>query len=173
MDSQEVLISPLAEAASKNGQSQPADQSDGEKASTQGLKRMPKAPPMKNSSTTITLSDWVTSTTKIKVFFDQIEIDHDRSFGHVRKLSDDCVQRRYDDLQAAPRVDYIQDLLFYKVICMSPVAYCHSQWVILFVGTNVGRNFGQHLRPQCFWCTAIVFSHSLCGFVSWQVFACH
>ena len=61
---------------------------------------------MKNSSTTITLSDWVTSTTKIKVLFDQIVIDHDRSIGHVRKLSEDRVQRRYDDLKAAPPVDY-------------------------------------------------------------------
>ena len=59
---------------------------------------------MKNSSTTITLSDWVTSTTKIKVFFDQIVIDHDRSIGHVHKLSEDRVQRRYDDLKAAPPV---------------------------------------------------------------------
>ena len=32
MDSQEVLISPLAEAASGNGQSQPAHQPDGDKA---------------------------------------------------------------------------------------------------------------------------------------------
>ena len=173
MDSQEVLIFPSAEAASENGQSQSADQSDGDKASTEGLQRKPKAPPIENSLTTITLSDWVTSTTKIKVFFDQIVIDHDRSFGHVRKLSEDRVPLRYDDLKAAPPVDYIQDLLFYKVIGMSPVAYCHFQWVIMFVGTKVGGNFGQHLRPECFWCTAIVFSHSLCGLVSWQVFACH
>ena len=147
MDSQEVLISPPAEAASENGQSQPARQPDGDKGSTEGLQGKPKAPPMKNSSTTITLSDWVMSTTKIKVFFDKIIIDHDRSIGHVCKLSEDRVQRRYDDLKAAPPVDYIQDLLFYKIIRMSPVAYCHSQRVILFAGTKVGRNFGQHLRP--------------------------
>ena len=128
---------------------------------------------MKNSSTTIKLSDWVTLATKIKVCFDQTVIDHDRTFGRVRQLSEDRVLRRYDDLKAAPPVDYIQDLLFYKVIRMSPVAYCHSQWVILIVGTKVGRNLGQHVRPQCFWCTAIVFSHSVRGFVSWQVFACH
>ena len=147
MDSQEVLISPPAEAASENGQSQTAHQPDGDKASTQGPQGKPKAPPMKNSSTTITLSDRVTSTTKIKVLFDRIVIDHDRSIGHVRKLSEDPVQRHYDDLKAAPPVDYIQDLLFYKVIRMSPVAYCHSQRVILFAGTKVGRNFGRHLRP--------------------------
>ena len=147
LDSQEVLISPPAEAASQNGQSQPAHQPDGDKASTEGLQGKPKAPPMKNSSTTITLSDWVASTTKIKVFFDQIVIDHDRSIGHFHKLSEDRVQRRYDDLKAAPPVDYIQDLVFYKVVRMSLVAYCHSQRVILFAGTKVGRNFGQHLRP--------------------------
>ena len=77
MDSQEVLISPPAEAASENVQSQPANQSEGDKASTEGLPRKPKAPPMKNSSTTIKFSDWVTSTTKIKVCFDQIVIDPD------------------------------------------------------------------------------------------------
>ena len=53
LDSQEVLISPPAEAASENGQSQPAHQPDGDKASTEGLQGKPKAPPMKNSSTTI------------------------------------------------------------------------------------------------------------------------
>ena len=147
LDSQEVLISPPAQAASENGQSQPAHQPDGDKASTEGLQGKPKAPPMKNSSTTITLSDWVTSTTKIKVFFDQIVTDHDRSIGHVHKLSEDRVQRRYDDLKAAPPVDYIQEFLFYKVIRMSLVAYCHFQRVILFAGTKVGRNLGQHLRP--------------------------
>ena len=60
---------------------------------------------MKNSSTAMKLSDWVTSTTKIKVCIDQIVIDHDRSFGHVHKLSEDRVQRRYDDLKAALPVD--------------------------------------------------------------------
>ena len=116
MDSQEVLISPPAEAAAENGQCQPANQLEGDKASAEGLQRKPKAPPMQNSSTTIKLSDWVTSTTKIKVCFNQIVTDHGRSFGHVRKLLEDRVQRRYDDLKAAPPVDCIHELLFYQVI---------------------------------------------------------
>ena len=161
METHEVLISPPIEVTSENGQSQPADQWEGDRASTGGLDRNPKAQPMKNSSTTIMLSEWVTSTTKTKVCFDQIVIDHDRSFGHVRKSSE-RVQWRYDDLKAAPPVDYIQDLLFDKVIRMSPVAYCHSQWVILFVGTKVGPNFGPHPCLQCFWCIAIFFLPMVC-----------
>ena len=173
LDSQEVLISPPAEAASENGQSQPAHQPDGDKASTEGLQGKPKAPLMKNSSTTITLSDWVTSTTKIKVFFDQIVIDHDRSIGHVHKLSEDRVQRRYDDLKAAPPVDYIQDFFFIKsfVCLLLPTAipnglYCLPVRRLAEISASI-------CVPKCFWCTAIVFSHGLCGFVSWQVFACH
>ena len=33
------------------------------------------------------------------------------------------MQRRYDDLKAAPPVDYIQDLLFYKVTRMCVVVF--------------------------------------------------
>ena len=79
--------------------------------------------PKKNSSSSIKLSDWVTSTTKIKVWWDQIIIDHNRKFGQVRSISDDRVQRRYDDLKAAPYVDYIRDILFYKVTRMCVVVF--------------------------------------------------
>ena len=89
----------------------------------QRLQKKPKAAPKKNSSSSIKLSDWVTSTTKIKVRWDQIIIDHDRKFGQLRRISDDRVQRRYDDLKAAPPVDYIQDLLFYKVTRMCVVVF--------------------------------------------------
>ena len=61
------------------------------------------------STSSIKLSDWVTSTTKIKVRWDEIIIDHDRKSGQVRRISDDRVQRRYE---ATPPVDYIQHLLF-------------------------------------------------------------
>ena len=56
------------------------------------------------------------------------------------------MQRRYDDLKAAPPVDYIQDLLFYKVtrVCV----------VVFFPIVPFSRlNF----RPYCyeyFWCIA-------------------
>ena len=118
--SQDMAVSPDGEPAADNGQSQVQSQSQEDQASTEGLQKKPKAAPKKNSSSYIKLSDWVTSTTKIKVWWDQIIIDHDRKFGQVSRISDDRVQRRYDDLKAAPPVDYIHDLLFYKVthICV-------------------------------------------------------
>ena len=39
-------------------------------------------------------------------------MDHNEKFGQVRRISDDRVQRRYDDLKAAPPVDYIQESPF-------------------------------------------------------------
>ena len=120
---QDMAVSPDGEPAADNGQSQVQSQSQEDQASTEGLQKKPKAAPKKNSSSSIKLSDWVTSTTKIKVRWDQIIIDHDRKFGQVRRISDDRVQRRYDDLKAAPPVDYIQDLLFYKVTRMCVVVF--------------------------------------------------
>ena len=119
--SQDMAVSPDGEPAADNGQSQVQSHTQEDQASTEGLQKKPKAAPKKNSSSSIKLSDWVTSTTKIKVRWDQIIIDHDRKFGQVRRISDDRVQRRYDDLKAAPPVDYIQDLLFYKVTRMCVV----------------------------------------------------
>ena len=121
--SQDMAVSPDGEPAADNGQSQVQSQSQEDQASTEGLQKKPKAAPKKNSSSSIKLSDWVTSTTKIKVRWDQIIIDHDRKFGQVRRISDDRVQRRYDDLKAAPPVDCIQDLLFYKVTRMCVVVF--------------------------------------------------
>ena len=104
--SQDMAVSPDGEPAADNGQSQVQSESQEDQASTEGLQKKPKAAPKKNSSSSIKLSDWVTSTTKIKVRWDQIIIDHDRKFGQVRRISDDRVQRRYDDLKAAPPVDW-------------------------------------------------------------------
>ena len=89
-----------------------------DQASTEGTPKKPKAATRMNSTPSIKLSNWVTSTTKLKVRSDQIIIDHDRKFGQVRRISDDRVQRRYDDMKAAPPMDYIKDLLFYKVTRM-------------------------------------------------------
>ena len=114
-------------------------QSQEDQASTEGLQKKPKAAPKKNSSSSFKLSDWVTSTTKIKVRWDQIIIDHDRKFGQVRRISDDRVQRRYDDLKAAPIVDYIQDLLFYKVTRMCVVVFFS---IVPFSRPN--------FRPRCY-----------------------
>ena len=113
-----MAVSPDGEPAADNGQSQVQSQSREDQASTEGLQQKPKAAPTKNSSSSIKLSDWVTSTTKIKVRWDQIIIDHDRKFGQVRRISDDRVQ-----LKAAPPVDYIQDLLFCKVTRMCVVVF--------------------------------------------------
>ena len=118
-----MAVSPDGEPAADNGQSQVQSQSQEDQASTEGLQKKPKAAPKKNSSSSIKLSYWVTSTTKIKVRWDQIIIDHDRKFGQVRRISDDRVQHRYNDLKAAPPVDYIQDLLFSKVTRMCVVVF--------------------------------------------------
>ena len=147
--SQDMAVSPDGEPAADNGQSQVQSQSQEDQASTEGLQKKPKAAPKKNSTSSIKLSDWVTSTTKIKVRWDQIINDQDQKFGQVRRISDDRVQRRYDDLKAAPPVDYIQDLLFYKVtrICV----------VVFFSIVPFSRlNF----RPCC-------FEYSCCTATRW------
>ena len=89
----------------------------------EGFQKKPKAAPKNNLTSSIKLTDGGTSTTKIKVRWDQIIIDHDRIFRQVRRISDDRLQRRYDDLKAAPHVDYIQDLLFHKVTRMCVVVF--------------------------------------------------
>ena len=121
--SQDMAVSPDGEPAADNGQSQVQSQSQEDHASTEGLQKKPKATPKQNSSSSIRLSDWVTSTTKMKVRWDQIIINHDQKFGQVRRISHDRVQCRYDDLKAAQPVDYIQDLFFYKVNCMFVVVF--------------------------------------------------
>ena len=70
--SQDMAVSPDGEPAADNGQSQVQSQSQEDQASTEGLQKKPKAAPKKNSTSSIKLSDWVTSTTKIKVRWDQI-----------------------------------------------------------------------------------------------------
>ena len=134
-----MAVSPDGAPTADNGQSQLQSQSQGDQASTQGLQKKPKAAPKKNSTSSIKLSDWVTSTTKIKDRWDQIIIDHDRKFVQVRRISDDRVQCRYDDLKAAPPVDYIQDVLFYKVTRMCVVVFFS---IVPFLCLN--------FRPCCF-----------------------
>ena len=79
------------------------------------------------------------------------------------------MQRRYDDLKAAPPVDYIQDLLFYKITrmcvvvfflivpfsrlnfrpCCSEYSCCTStRWVLLGVSmfTLLPKNTRRNLR---------------------------
>ena len=147
--SQDMAVSPDGEPATDNGQSQVQSQSQEDQASTEGLQKKPKAAPKKNSTSSIKLSDWVTSTTKIKVRWDEIIIDHDRKFGQVRRISDDRVHRRYDDLKAAPPVDYIQDLLFYKVTRMCVVVFFS---IVPFSRLN--------FRPCC-------FEYSCCTATRW------
>ena len=155
--SQDVAVLPDGEPATDNGQSQVQSRSQEDQASTEGLQKKPKAAPKKNSTSSIKLSDRVTSTTKIQVRWDQIIIDHDRKFGQFRRISDDCVQRRYDDLKAAPPVDYIQDLLFYKVTRMCVVVFFS---IVPFSCLN--------FRPAV---SNITFAQPLAGFC-WGVSMC-
>ena len=89
--SQDVAVLPDGEFATDNRQSQVQSKSQEDEASTEGFQKKHKAARKKNSTSSIKLSDRVTSTTKIKVRWDQIVIDDDRKFGQVRRISDDRV----------------------------------------------------------------------------------
>ena len=131
--SQIVAVLPHGTAAAETAPSQVQSQSQKHQASTEGLPKKPKAAPKRNSASSMKLSDRVTSTTKIKVRWYQIIIHHDRKFGQVRRISDDRVLRRYDDMKAALPVDYIQDLSFYKATPMCAVVFFS---VVLFSRLN-------------------------------------
>ena len=144
--SEDVAVLQDGEPAAETAQSEVQSQSQ-EDQSTEGPQKKPKAAPKKNLAFSIKLSDWVTSTTRIKVRWDHSIIDHNRKFAQDCRISDDGVLRRSDDLKAAPPVDYIEDLLFYKVTCMCVVvffsivpfscstSYCcaATRWVLLGV----------------------------------------
>ena len=59
----------------------------------------------------VNLVDYLTSTKRIRVRWDRILIDSDRSEGQDRGLNPDQVQARCDDLLRAPRPDGIDDLV--------------------------------------------------------------
>ena len=79
-------------------------------------KRKPKPEPKGKAD--INLADYLTSTKRIRVRWDPILIDRDRSEGHVRGLNPDRVLARYDDLLRAPPPDFIDDLLLVPGVCM-------------------------------------------------------
>ena len=58
----------------------------------------PKPKPKPKGKTDVNLADYLTSTKCIRVRWDQILIDADRSEGQVRGLNPDRVQTRYDYL---------------------------------------------------------------------------
>ena len=69
-------------------------------------------------------SDYLTSTERIRVRWDHILIDRDRSEGQVRGLSPDRVHACYDDLLRAPPPDCIDDLLLVPGVRMfCPVSF--------------------------------------------------
>ena len=71
----------------------------------------PKPKPKPKRKAEVNLADYLTSTKRIRVRWDQILIDRDRSEGQVRGLNPDRVQARYDDSLRAPPPDCIDDLL--------------------------------------------------------------
>ena len=71
----------------------------------------PKPKPKPKGKADINLANYLTSTKRIRVRWDQILIDRDRSEGQVRGLNPDRVKARYDDLLRAPPPDCIDDLL--------------------------------------------------------------
>ena len=78
----------------------------------------PKPKPKPKGRAEVNLADYLTSTKRIRVRWDQILIDRDRSEGEVRGLNPDRVQARYDDLLRAPPPDCIDDLLLVPGVCM-------------------------------------------------------
>ena len=66
----------------------------------------------------INLADYLTSTKRIRVRWDLILINRDRSEGQVRELNPDRVPTRYDDLLRAPPLDCIDNLLLVPGVCM-------------------------------------------------------
>ena len=71
----------------------------------------PKPKPKPKGKANINVADYLTSTNRIRVRWDQILLDRDRSEGQVRGLNPNRVQARYDDLLQAPPPDCIDDLL--------------------------------------------------------------
>ena len=78
----------------------------------------PKPKPKPKGKAEVNLEDYLTSTKRIRLQWDQILIDTDRSEGQVRGLNPDRVQARYDDLLRAPPSDCIDDLLLVPGVCM-------------------------------------------------------
>ena len=90
----------------------------------------PKPKPKPKGKADINLADYLTSTKRIRVRWDQILIDRDRSEGQVRGLNPDRVQARYDDLLRAPPPDCIDDLLLVPGVRMfCPVLF---RWYSIF-----------------------------------------
>ena len=71
----------------------------------------PKPKPKPKGKAEVNLADYLTSTKRIRVRWDQILIDRDRSEGQVCGLNPDPVPARYDDILRAPPPDCIDNLL--------------------------------------------------------------
>ena len=84
----------------------------------------PKPKPKPKGKAQVNLADYLTSTKRIRVRWDQILIDRGCSKGQVRGLNPDRVQARYDDLFRAPPPDCIDDLLLVSDVRMfCPVVF--------------------------------------------------
>ena len=81
----------------------------------------PKPKPKPKGTAEINLAVYFTSTKRIRVRWDQILIDRDRSEGQVRGLNPDRVQAHYDDLLWTPPPDCLDDLLLVPGVRM----LCH------------------------------------------------
>ena len=78
----------------------------------------PKPKPKPKGKAEVNLADYLTSTKRIRVRWDQILIDRDCYEGQVRGLNPDRVQARYDDSLRAPPPDCIDDLLLVRGVRM-------------------------------------------------------
>ena len=78
----------------------------------------PKPKPKPKGKAEVNLADYLTSTKRIRVRWDQILIDRDCYDGQVCGLNPDRVQARYNDLLRASPPDCIDDLLLVGGLCM-------------------------------------------------------
>ena len=78
----------------------------------------PKPKPKPKGKGEVSPADYLTSTKRIRVRWDQILIDKDRSDCQICGLNPDGVEACYDDLLRAPPPDCIDDLLLVSGVCM-------------------------------------------------------
>ena len=114
---------------------------------SQSQRRSPKV------KANICLADYLTSTKRIRVRWDQILIDTSRTEGQIRGLNPDRVQARYEDLLRAPPPDVIDNLLLVpgvRTFCTClVVGHCHCTAYVLTVAVCLAGFWyavgGQHI----------------------------
>ena len=115
----------------------------------------PKPKPKSNGQANMNLADYVTATKRIRVRWDQILIDRDRSEGQVRGLNPDRVQACYDDLLRAPLLIVLMIYCWY-LACVCSALSCFNftrssvpfDFTLYYLSLRVQLGFGMPLGPS-------------------------